>query len=635
MTNKEQIYLFNQGTYYHAYNFLGCHLKKEKNFTGAFFRVWAPNAKEVSVVGDFNNWNGQTYKMKQIEKSGVWETFVNNVKIYDKYKYQIVTSKNDVILKQDPYAFYQETNGHDASMVYDISGYNWQDKNYQEQLKLKDIYSSPMNIYEVNFLSWRRGDNFEYYTYDRLTKELIPYVKGMGYTHIEIMPITEFPFDGSWGYQVTGYFAITSRLGTPQQFMNFVDECHKNNIGVILDWVPAHFPKDSFGLIDYDGTPLYENAGWDRKEHKAWGTRRFDYGRNEVQSFLISSAMMLLKEFHIDGLRVDAVASMLYLDYDKKAGEWLPNSKGGKENLEAIAFLQKLNSAIFKEFPKALMIAEESTAWPLVSKPTDIGGLGFNFKWNMGWMNDMLEYIKIDPWFRKGSHNKLTFSMFYAFSENFVLPISHDEVVHGKGSLMEKMFGEYNEKFDEYRAFLAYMIAHPGKKLTFMGIELGQFKEWDNGMGLDFCLLDFEKHRQLKEYVKELNHFYCSNSQLYEIDFSWEGFKWIIPDDNVQNVVAFIRKNKKGEELICVINFSPSEREFYSIGVEKGRYKEVFNSSLNKFGGNEIKTKDKIYSSVKIPMHGYNCSIELSLSRYEAIFLKKVNNKKGKDEYGK
>lgn len=628
MTIKEQMYLFNQGTYYHAYNFLGCHLVKNKNKTGAFFRVWAPNAKSVSLVGDFNGWQSNKHKMKKLEKSGVWEVYVDSVEIYQKYKYQITTKKGENILKADPYAFYQETNGHDASMVYDISGYKWEDEKYQNDLKTKDIYASPMNIYEVNFLSWRRGENYEYYTYDRLTEELIPYVKDMGYTHIEIMPLTEFPFDGSWGYQVTGYFAITSRLGTPQQFMHFVDECHKNNIGIILDWVPAHFPKDSFGLIDFDGEALYENKGWDRKEHKSWGTRRFDYGRNEVQSFLISSALFLLKEYHIDGIRVDAVASMLYLDYDKRQGEWLPNSKGGKENLEAIAFLQKLNCAVFKEFPKALMIAEESTAWPLVSKPTNIGGLGFNFKWNMGWMNDVLEYIKIDPWFRKGAHNKLTFSMFYAFSENFVLPISHDEVVHGKGSLMEKMFGEYNERFDEYRAFLAYMISHPGKKLTFMGIEFGQFKEWDNGVGLDFCLLDFEKHRQLKDYVKALNNFYKNNSELYEVDFSWEGFKWIIPDDNIQNVIAYKRINKKNDELICVINFSPSTRDCYRIGVEKGKYKEVFNASLIQFGGNEIRTKEKFYSSEKLAMHGYDSSIELSLSRYSAIFLKKVNNKK-------
>ncbi len=632
MQNKEeQIFLFNQGTYYHAYELLGCHFDTLDECQGAFFRVWAPNAKHVSVVGDFNGWNGDIHPMHKLGRSGIWEVFVKNCNTYDKYKYAITTKKNQVILKADPYAFYQETNGRTASMVYDISGYDWQDKKYYEQLNKKDIYTSPMNIYEVNFLSWKRGENYEYYTYNRLAEELVPYVKEMGYTHIEIMPITEYPFDGSWGYQVTGYFAITSRLGTPQEFMHFVDVCHQNGIGVILDWVPAHFPKDDFALAEFDGMPLYENAGWDRKEHKSWGTLRFDYGRCEIQSFLISSAMLFLKEYHIDGLRVDAVASMLYLDYDKKAGEWLPNSHGGKENLEAIAFLQKLNAAVFREFPKALMIAEESTAWPLVTKPTNIGGLGFNFKWNMGWMNDMLEYVKTDPWFRKGSHNKLTFSMFYAFSENFILPISHDEVVHGKGSLMGKMYGPYDEKFNQYRAFLAYMFAHPGKKLTFMGAELGQFKEWDNGMGIDFCLLDFEKHRQLKEYVKQLNKFYANTPALYENDYSWEGFKWLIPDDNHQNIVAFIRRDNKGEELICIINFSPSPRNKYKIGVEAGEYKEVFNASLVEFGG-EINNKNKIHTSKQFGMHGYNNSVEITIPSYGAIFLKRVKKDASKEE---
>lgn len=623
MADKDtQMFLFNQGTYYHAYELLGCHFDKVNNCQGAFFRVWAPNAKRVSLVGDFNNWDNTKHKMKKLGPGGIWEVFVEGVKIYDKYKYEITSPYNHTFLKADPYAFYQETNGRTASMAYDISGYKWHDKKYLEDLNKKDIYSSPMNIYEVNFLSWRRGENYEYYTYNRLTEELIPYVKEMGYTHIEIMPITEYPFDGSWGYQVTGYFAITSRLGTPQEFMHFVDECHKNGIGVILDWVPAHFPKDDFGLIDFEGKALYENVGWDRKEHKTWGTRRFDYGREEVQSFLISSAMMFLKEYHVDGLRVDAVASMLYLDYDKKDGEWIPNSKGGKENLEAIAFLQKLNSAVFKEFPKALMIAEESTAWPLVTKPTNIGGLGFNFKWNMGWMNDMLEYIKIDPWFRKGSHSKLTFSMFYAFSENFILPISHDEVVHGKGSLMGKMYGNYDQKFDGYRAFLSYMFAHPGKKLTFMGIELGQFKEWDNGMGIDFCLLEYEKHTKLKDFVKDLNHFYKSTPALYENDFSWDGFKWVIPDDNEQNIVAFVRKDKKGNEVVCLVNFSPEERRNYKIGVEGEEYEVLLNSAWEKYGG-AVKDKEKTYISKKIAMHGYNNCIELNIPSFGAIFLEK------------
>ena len=628
-TEKDmQLYLFNQGTYYHAYELLGCHFDKNKKSQGAFFRVWAPNAKKVNLVGDFNGWNNTSHPMKKLNKGGVWEVYVEKVSTYDKYKYEITSKDGRVFLKADPYAFYQETNGRTASMVYDIEGYKWQDKKYLELKNKKDIYSSPMNIYEVNFLSWRRGENYEYYTYNKLTEELIPYVKEMGYTHIEIMPITEYPFDGSWGYQVTGYFAITSRLGTPQEFMHFVDECHKNNIGVILDWVPAHFPKDDFGLIDFDGKHLYENAGWDRKEHKSWGTRRFDYGREEVQSFLISSAMFFLKKYHIDGLRVDAVASMLYLDYDKKPGEWIPNSKGGKENLEAIAFLQKLNAAVFREFPNALMIAEESTAWPLVTKPTNIGGLGFNFKWNMGWMNDMLEYIKIDPWFRKGSHNKLTFSLFYAFSENFILPISHDEVVHGKGSLMGRMYGDYNQKFDGYRAFLSYMMAHPGKKLTFMGIEFGQFKEWDNGMGIDFCLLDFDKHKKLQNFVKDLNNFYKNTPALYEDDFSWNGFKWLIPDDNEQNIVAFIRKDKKGNELTCVINFSPEKRDNYKVGVEGGKYDIVFNSALSCYGGALDKKISKI-SSKKIAMHGYENCVELNIPSFGAIFLKKQENKKG------
>ena len=627
---KEQLYLFNQGTYYHCYDLMGNHFTKQNGKSGSVFRVWAPNAKAVSVVGDFNSWSPSAHPMKRLNKGGVWEVFVENTKTYDKYKYCITTKSGDNILKADPYAFYQETNGKTASMVYDISGYKWQDKKYQQQKSKKDIYSSPMNVYEVNFLSWKRHADYSYYTYADLERELIPYVKEMGYTHIEIMPITEYPFDGSWGYQVTGYFAITSRLGTPQQFMSFVDACHKNNIGVILDWVPAHFPKDDFGLIEFDGSMLYENQGWDRIEHKSWGTRRFDYGRQEVQSFLISSAMMFFKEYHIDGLRVDAVASMLYLDYDKKEGEWLPNSKGGRENLEAVAFLQKLNSAVFKEFPNALMIAEESTSWPLVTKPTNVGGLGFNFKWNMGWMNDMFDYVQIDPFFRKGSHNKLTFSMFYAFSENFVLPISHDEVVHGKKSLIDKMYGDYNQKFDCYRAFLSYMMAHPGKKLTFMGVELAQFKEWDNSMGIDFCLMDFEKHRKTKQFVKELNNFYSSTPELFEEDFSWNGFEWIIPDDYHQNIVAFKRKDKKGSEIICVVNFSPEERHDYKIGVPSGTYTQIFNSSLQKYGGGTLKKQTSI-KTLKQPMHNQQECLKLNLAGYSAIFLKKINLNKGKN----
>ena len=621
MEKEQEIYLFHQGTYYHAYNLLGCHLSTKNKVKGAYFRAWAPNAKSVSIVGDFNGWDVNANIMKKIPKSKIWEGFVPGVIEGQKYKFAVTTKDGRLLWKADPYAVFSETNGKTASIIRDIDGYDWKDNDYISQRGKKDHYTSPMNVYEVNFCSWKRNEDGSYLSYRQYAEKLIPYVKELGYTHIEIMPLTEYPYDGSWGYQVTGYFSVTSRFGTPEDFMYFVDMCHKNGIGVILDWVPAHFPKDEHGLIEWDGSALYENQGEDRKEHKSWGTRRFDYGREEVQSFLISSAMFFFEKFHIDGLRCDAIASMLYLDYDKKDGEWVPNSKGGKENLEAIAFLQKLNASIFKEYPNALMIAEESTAWPLVTKPTYIGGLGFNYKWNIGWMNDSLEYVSLDPFFRKDNHNKLTFSMFYAFSENFILPISHDEVVHGKRSLLDKMYGAYDEKFDTMRTFLSYMIAHPGKKLSFMGNEFGQFKEWDNTMGLDFLLFDFEKHRKLFEFVKDLNWFYKSNSEFYEIDFSWDGFRWIIADDNSQNIIVFARKNKKGEEIICVMNFSPVEREVYEFEVQKGTYEEIFNSNLEKYGGNG-KTNGKLKTKLS---DGRNL-LSIDIPTYSALFFKKKPN---------
>ncbi len=618
MEKSKEIYLFHQGTYYHAYNLLGCHTEKG----GAWFRCWAPNAKSISVVGDFNGWDDTADVMKKIESSGIWEVFVKSVKQFDNYKYKITTADDKQLYKADPYAFHSETNGSTASKVYEFGDFEWTDKKYYEKKATENHYEKPMNIYEVNFSSWKKTEDGNFYSYKMLADELIPYVKEMGYTHIEAMPLTEYPYDGSWGYQPTGYFSVTSRYGTPDDFKYFVNKCHEFGIGLILDWVPAHFPKDEHGLIEWDGSYLYENQGWDRIEHKAWGTRRFDYGRNEVQSFLISSATFFIDKYHIDGIRVDAVASMLYLDYDKKPGEWVPNKDGDNKNLEAISFLQKLNSVVLTEYPNVLMIAEESTAWPMVTKPAYIGGLGFNYKWNIGWMNDTLSYVSIDPFFRKDNHSKLTFSMFYAFSENFILPISHDEVVYGKKSLLNKMYGTYEQKFELLRTFLMYMYAHPGKKLTFMGTEFGQFDEWNYAKGLDFNLLNFETHKQTFEFVKALNHIYLNSSEFYEIDYSWEGFKWLTSDDHTNNVVAFERRNKKGESIICVANFSPVSHDDYRVGVEPGIYKEVF-SSVN-FDGKlpKIEVESEDYK-----INGFDQSITLNLKPNSAIYLKRYKLK--------
>ena len=617
---NEQLYLFHQGTYYCAYEYMGAHPMEKNGVQGFVFRTWAPNANSVNLVGDFNGWNNTKHPMKRISEQGVWEVWVDNAKVFDKYKFEIVDKNNYARLKADPYAFMNETNGKTASIVYDIEGYEWNDAGYIEYRNKKNNYSTPMNIYEVNLASWKKQSDCSYYTYKMLADELVPYVVDMGYTHIEVMPITEYPFDGSWGYQVTGYFSPTSRFGEPKDFMCFVDKCHEYGLSVIMDWVPAHFPKDDYGLIEYDGTCLYENQGWDRKEHKSWGTRRFDYGRKEVQCFLVSSAMLFIKKYHIDGIRVDAVASMLYLDYDKKPGEWVPNQFGNNRNLEAVAFLQKLNASIFKEFPNVLMIAEESTAWPLVTKPTNVGGLGFNFKWNIGWMNDTLEYISTDPYFRKSIHNKLTFSMFYAFSENFILPISHDEVVYGKCSLLNKMYGDYYQKFKSMRAYLSYMFAHPGKKLTFMGCEFAQFKEWDYQAGIDFCLLDFETHRNMHKFVKALNRFYLETSELYEEDFSWKGFDWLVPDDNNQNVLVFRRMDKSGGELIYAVNFSPNNQDNYSIGVDGKEYEEVFSTDWEEFGGSGIRNGKVVAENTKFK--GKENKLTIKIPALSGVFLK-------------
>ena len=620
MPKKDELakYLFHQGTNYKAYEYLGAHFVKRGKKEGVVFRVWSPSAKSVSVVGDFNGWDKSANPM--INDDGVFETFVEGLKMYDNYKFCVVSDKGEV-LKADPYAFHAETTPETASKIYDLDGYKWDDGEYVAQRAAKNTHTLPMNIYEVNLLSFRRKENGDYYSYEELIGELVPYVKNHGYNYVEMMPVTEYPFDGSWGYQPTGYFAVTSRLGTPKDFMKLVDAFHKENIGVILDWVPAHFPKDEFGLYEFDGAPLYENKGWDRIEHKSWGTRRFDYGRTEVQSFLVSSACFFFEKYHIDGIRVDAVASMLYLDYDKKPGEWLPNQYGDNKNLEAISFVKKLNKAVHEEFPYAIMIAEESTAFPYVTRPVDDGGLGFDYKWNMGWMNDVLSYVKIDPLFRKYEHNKLNFSMMYAFSEHYILPISHDEVVHGKASLLNKQFGDYDDKFAGDRAFMGYMTAHPGKKLMFMGCEFGQFKEWNYKEGLEFFLKDYEKHNKLDRFFTELNEFYLSEPALYGDDDGWNGFEWLAADDSEKNSLAFVRKYGE-RQIVAVINFSGADFA-YRIGVEKGEYKVVFNSDKTIYGGNG-KNKKRVYKSEQKEWGGKPDSIEIEMPKLSFIYLLKT-----------
>lgn len=606
-------FLFHQGTNYHAYEYMGAHVHDSK----VVFRVWAPNAVAVYVTGDFCNW-GIGDRMERVTEGGIWEVTLES-ELFEKspiYKYRILSQSGEK-LKADPYGFAMEKPPNTASVVTKPSTYKWRDKGWIEHRRKtmanNAFYAQPVNIYELHLGSWKRDEEGEYLTYSEIAADLVNYVKQMGYTHIELMPVMEHPFDGSWGYQVCGYYAPTARYGTPDDFKAFVDTMHEAGIGVILDWVPAHFPKDAHGLYEFDGTPLYEYQGRDRMEHKNWGTRCFDVGREEIQSFLISNAVYWAEVFHADGLRVDAVASMLYLDYDREPGEWVPNAYGDNKNLEAIAFFKKLNSYMADEYPDVMMIAEESTAWGNLTG-FENGGMGFSMKWNMGWMNDILSYVQLDPIYKKFHHEKTTFSLTYSFNERYTLPISHDEVVHGKKSLLDRMPGEYETKFANTRAFMTYMMTHPGKKLMFMGGEIGQFREWDYEGQIEWFLLDYDMHAKLQLFFADINHFYLSHPELYEIDGWWDGFKWINPDDKDRSILSYRRIDRAGNELVVVVNFTPVRYNDYLIEVpESGVYEELINSDDEKYGGTgvlnkgrlvSVKNEDKNILSINVPPSG-------------------------------
>ncbi|MCI9120127.1 MAG: 1,4-alpha-glucan branching protein GlgB [Oscillibacter sp.] len=620
MARINQAERFHSGAMTDGWRWFGAHPEVKKGQPGWRFRVWAPHGQAVSVVGDFNDWKPGVHRLTR--KGEVWEGFIPGLPEYTAYKYAITGPDGEIRLKTDPYAFHCETRPATAGKLYDITGFKWTDAAFQARQAKKQVYDSPLNIYEVHLGSWRKRENGDFYDYRDMARELAAYVKEMGYTAIELLPVLEHPFDGSWGYQCTGYFAPTSRYGAPKDFLWFVNHMHKNGIAVILDWVPAHFCKDSHGLYEFDGGCCYEYSDPNKWEHASWGTRVFDYGRPEVKSFLFSSARFWLEECHIDGLRVDAVASMLYLDYSRQGGSWTPNKYGGHENLEAIDFLRELNTMAFQVNPGVMMIAEESTAWPLVSRPADIGGLGFNLKWNMGWMNDMCHYLKLDPWFRQDHHKDITFSMMYAFSENFVLPISHDEVVHMKGSLVGKMPGDYTNQLRCTRGFYAYFLAHPGKKLLFMGAELGQWHEWNDKESLDWYLLDNEENQKLHRFFMEANAFYKKEPALWEVDFSQEGFEWLVVDDNHNNVVVFLRKDKKGRDLLCAVNFSPNTYEGYRMGVPAHRqYSPVFSTDDPAYGGDGF--EDTVPVPVEaIPSHGKDYSAAIRIPAFGAVFLR-------------
>ena len=619
-----QTYLFNQGDNFKSYEMLGVHKVKVNDETGWRFSVWAPNARAVRVVGDFNGWNGYDKPLSLIGSTGIWYGFFTDIKEGMLYKYAIDGADGEEYIKADPYAVECELRPGTASVVKELKKYRWSDKKWITKRAKTNNFESPMNIYEVHAGSWKIHEDGSFYNYRELADELVPYVKEMGYTHIELMPLTEFPFDGSWGYQVTGYFAATSRYGKPEDLMYFINKCHTEEIGVFMDWVPAHFPRDAHGLRMFDGAPEYEYADPRMGEHKDWGTMVFDYSKGEVISFLMSSAYFWVSEYHIDGLRVDAVSSMLYRDYSRNDGEWVANKYGGNGNLEAVDFFRKLNNTMQTEFVNFQMIAEESTAWPKVTAPPNYDGLGFNFKWNMGWMNDTLRYVSMDPYFRKDNHNLLTFVMMYAYSENYILPLSHDEVVHGKHSLIDKMYGTYEEKFDAYKTLLGYYMTIPGKKLMFMGGEIGQFLEWRYDDQLEWQLLENDKHKKLALYIKELNHFYLENPAMWIYDTNDKGFEWINGNDNENSVYSYIRKGKKsGDDVIVIANFTPVDRPVYKLGVnEKGSYEVVLHSNSSKYGGTRRIGK-KTYKSKAAPYDGRENSIEVYLDANSVMYLKR------------
>ena len=613
--------VFHTGDSVRAYDFLGAHLVNRNDKNGVVFRVWAPTARSVSVAGDFNNWNNEANYMYNIGY-GVWEVFVEGVKQFCTYKYCIESEYGDRLMKADPYAFHAQPRPGQASVVYDIESYSWNDSEWFNKRKENNISSSPMNIYEIHAGSWRKYPDGNFFNYQKLADELIPYLKEMHYTHVQLMPIMEYPYDGSWGFQTTGYYAPTSRYGTPSDFMAFVDKLHGEGIGVILDWVPSNFPTDDFGLARFDGSPLYESNDPKTSKRDSWGTCLFNYARFEVTSFLVSCAMFWLDKYHIDGLRIGALSSMLYLDYGKTEGEWEPNKFGGKENLDAVDFVKRLNTAVHMYHPDVMMFAEENTSWPKLTHKIEDGGLGFDFKWNMGWMNDMLHYMSLNSMWRPFNHDSLTFSFYYAFSEKFLLPISHDEVSHGKGSLIKQMPGKYDEQFAGVRAFITYMYAHPGKKLVFMGTEIGQFDEWNHEEAIQWDLLEFEKHKKLRTFFKELNKFYLDCKPLYELDTVWKGFDWIHHDDYTNSVIAFKRTDKNGDEIVSVCNFQPIRRDEYCIGVPKyGLYDEVFNSDEERFGGSGVVNGNNIKTEV-MKIHGFDQGLSLTLPPLSVIYLR-------------